>query len=206
MDSEAKASPPKRPNQKRSDQDKASVWGGSRRGRGKGNRLGQRRGKDCKNPDMAHSMGYRFPDSPATDSQDRELGKIAVDYLRKMALHRFGGFSAETLAESIGLGKRRTTDLVKEVSERGRDETVELAKTVLHGMYTGRIAGVLGTMPTKDSRELFRLVNTVADREVKEDTSVFRMWKAAFSVDYLVWEKRRTAWLYKSNARPKSKI
>jgi hypothetical protein len=204
MDTESKKATRQHPS--RAAQDKATPRGGRRRGRGKGSKLATNRGRDCRNPVAKWTNGFRFPDTTATDAQSRELRKIIVDFLRRMTLHRYSGFGAETLAEAVGLSERRTADLVKEVRLPGRDETAELAKTVLQSMLSGRIAGVLGTPHTKDTRELFRLISVVVEREVDQpDANAFRMLKAAFDVDYLIWIKELSPWPYKLDGQPKRK-
>jgi hypothetical protein len=204
MDTESKKSTRQHPS--RATQDKATPRGGRRRGRGRGKSLATSRGPDCRNPVAKWTNGFRFPDATATDAQSRELRKIIVDYLRRMSLHRFSGFGTETLAEAVGLAERRTADLVKEVSQPRRDETVEMAKTVLQSMLAGRIAGVLGNKPTKDTRELFKLISVVAEREVDQPSAnAFRMLKAAFDVDYLIWIRERSEWPFKSDGQPRRK-
>jgi hypothetical protein len=198
-------SPPTRGNRKhplRAKQDQASPRGGKRRSRGRGRPFAAKWGPDCRDFDAVQSRQYRFPDTPATASQKRKLHEIAVGYLRHRALHRFGEFGTDVLADAIGLAERQTATLAKEVSRPGRDETVELAKRVLHAMLNRDIAGTLGTEHTKTSRALFRLVSTIRISEANvtgSDVDAFTVLMAAFRLDYGTWKEERTKWPYTCN-------
>jgi hypothetical protein len=185
-------------------QDKAHSYGGYRRSRRSGGWSSRRRGSDCRPLEAATAQQYRFPDTPATAAQEKALTKIVVDFLRLKHLHRFQEFGVEALASSIGLERRRTSTLLGEVRTPHRDEEAELAKKVFQAMMAREIAGPLGTRYTDRNQALFRLIATVGEFDVAaEDRDQFRMFSAAFRLDYKLWKERREPWPYKENGAPR---
>jgi hypothetical protein len=157
--------------------------------------------------DAAASFGYRFPSDPATPAQQREWQKIISGYVRRIALKQHQEFNVATLASAIGLQPRQTQTLLKEVQDPGRDdETLELAKEILHGMLTGKIAGVLGTEHNDETRAVFKLVRLACGADVgPEDAREFSILMSAFNVDYEPWKLERQPWHYKLNGEPRAR-
>ena len=106
----------------------------------------------------AQSMGYRFPDAPATPRQLAALRRLMVEYLRNHISNKFSDASVELLGELFGLQERQTKTVVSHSRSLQCTAEANLVLRVLHGMHTGEFAGILGTPKSQDNRWFFRLV------------------------------------------------
>ena len=147
------------------------------------------------------SRGLRLPSDPESPAQAREWRKVISSYVRRVTLKTFQQFENKTLASAIGLADRQTQTLLNQVRDPSRgSEDLELAKEILQGMQSNRIAGVLGTDRTDESRAVFSIVFNVRcewERMTAEDTRAFTMLKAAFDLDYYAWRDEREAWPFR---------
>jgi hypothetical protein len=193
-----------RQNPKRAALDKATTVGGfKRRGR-------QRRGaKKCTSFAGPASFGLRFPDRPETTEQHREFEKIVVGYGRRVTVKQFSSFTDKTLGGILGLSDRQVRNIRNQIKRPGRHhEDLELTLEVLQGMQSSRIAGVLGTPHTEESRALFAVIHNT-DRGVAimsgYEQGSFDMFKAAFDIDYELWREERQPWPFKKNGSDRKK-
>jgi hypothetical protein len=108
--------------------------------------------------DESRSMAFRFPDTPATQSQLRTLDKMMFEYLRLVTVKRNPEVSVELLGKLFSLGERQAQTVVSEARSTAGTADANLAVDVLHAMLARKIAGVRGTPKTMDYRWLFRLV------------------------------------------------
>jgi hypothetical protein len=178
--------------------DKATLVGGCKR-RGRKSRKGKKVGA----LDGPASRGLRFPDKPETPEQHRELEKIVVGYGRRLTVKQLGDFTDKTLAGILGLCDRQVRNIRSQIKKPGRHpEDLELALEVLQGMQSGRIAGVLGTDHTEETRALFAIISNTGRRTVEMDADhvrSFDMLKAAFDIDYRPWKKEEKRWVFTKN-------
>jgi hypothetical protein len=193
-----------RQNPKRAALDKATLVGGfKRRGRKR------RGGKKCEALDGPASRGLRFPDKPETPEQHRELKKIAVGYVQRLMVKQFGGFTDETLAKALGVSDRQVRNIRSQVKKPGRHhEDLELTLEILQGMQSGRIAGVLGTPHTEESRELFSIIHATGRRNVEMDPEhvrSFDMLKSVFEIDYRPWKEEVHPWPFRKDGSDRKK-
>jgi hypothetical protein len=189
---------------KRSALDQSTLVGGCKR---RGRKV--RKGKKVGALDGPASRGLRFPEKAETSEQRRELKKIAVGYLRRLTVKQFGAFTDETLSKVLGLGDRQIRNIRSEVRKPGRyPEDLELTLEVLQGMQSGRIAGVLGTDHTEETRALFSIISNTGRRTVEmnaDHVRSFDMLKAAFDIDYRIWTKEVKPWPFKKDGSSRQK-
>ncbi len=106
----------------------------------------------------AQSMGYRFPNAPATPKQLGALRRLMVEYLRNHISNKFSEASVELLGELFGLQERQAKTVVSHSRSLQCTAEADLVLRVLHGMHTGEFAGILGTPRSLDTRWFFRQV------------------------------------------------
>lgn len=174
------------------------VYGGAKRQRSSSGGMRPLHQPPRMLPDFSgQAMGYEFPRKRATPNQMQRLRRLVIDYLRKSVAVQTD-FSSELLGEAFGLKERQAQTVVgkarQEARRMGGGHNTWLVKSVLLGMHTRKIAGVLGTPHTTDTRHLFRLISElVSDLErllhwmPSTDQAAMRMWAAAFQVDYHEW-------------------
>jgi hypothetical protein len=75
-------------------------------------------------------------------------------------------------------------------------------------MQSTRIAGVLGTPHTDESRALFAIIHNTGrrlDDMDAADVPAFDMLKAAFDIDYSLWKEERKPWPFKKDGSDRNK-
>lgn len=170
---------------------RASPRGGGRRSPQQGSRLRCRLGPRCVPDHAAFAQGKRLSTDKASPSQERNLRDLIVRHLQRETIRVYQDLTVPTLAKATGLGERTVLQLLHEVRKPNRREAVEFAAEILRAMLLKRIAGVLGTRRTRETRAMFKIVRGVTEAEGWSAglDSFFREWKAAFDFDYDLWER-----------------
>ncbi len=188
---------------RRRQQAAASPRGGGRRSHQVGTRLRSRPGPICVPDQAAVAQGKQFADEKASPDQERNLRVLIVQHVRREMISRYRDLAVPTLAAAIGCGERKVQQLLQEIRKPDRRESVEFAVEIMRAMLLRRIAGVLCTRHTEETRAVFKMVRDVSEVEARLAGygSDFREWKAAFDVDYDFWKEERKPWPYASNGK-----
>jgi hypothetical protein len=103
---------------------------------------------------------FRFSDDPATAKQlaalDQEIKSYGRRLLAKMCSE--DGFTIPWIADLMGLQERQGKAVVGEACQQEGSARFMLVLNLLHGMLTGKFAGILGTPVTADRAAAFKLV------------------------------------------------
>lgn len=145
----------------------------------------------------AQSRGLRFSCDAATPAQLKSLDNLIVSYLRTYVARRFPDLPVECLSSVFGLGERQTQTIVSRARNEADSSDAFLGIELLHGMHSGKYAGVLGTPKYQTTRWLFGTVHYFDWRDVRfegacdQDHDAFRTLHGAFQIDYTTWLRGR---------------
>jgi hypothetical protein len=143
--------------------------------------------------DAALSCGLRFSTDPATPSQERNLAKIVKTYLQAKHAYDYRDYGADAISVSLGVSESAAEKLLCLVRDPDYLPFPLMAVDVLHGMFSGKIAGVLGTRKTKTTTALFASIfYDFSEYEFNRptDRDFFQRAYAAFRIDFNEWRYR----------------
>ncbi len=147
----------------------------------------------------ARTMGHCFPREPATKKQIQALRARAIEYVRDAIARRFDDAPVEFIGECLGLRERQAMTVVGRLRNRSGSAEANLVIDILHGMQTGKIAGVLGTTHDSFTRWLFSVIRNfdgdtywdeLPEAARPDDLSLLRMLHFSFCEDYREWDTR----------------
>ena len=119
--------------------------------------------------------GFKFSSEPATRAQIKNLTAIVTDYLRRDFIYKYHEvLPAEPLALALKISPRTVNTMLAEARKARTGPTASLVIDILHGMCTGKLAGVRGYRRNAQNQWLFRLVYGF---DVFERDLSFRFWR-----------------------------
>lgn len=144
--------------------------------------------------DLARTRGLRFSSDKATKDQEQALKRLIKKYMQLVFVTQFADAGAEAIKSALNCGESTAHALVKEASKTA-DPWRELLIDVLTGMYSGALAGPLGTSKTSCTKWLFSEMQTYGPSDIPQDGSAdatsMGQLLAMFRADCLEWQYRR---------------
>ena len=161
--------------------------------------------------EAAMARGFEFPDDRATAAQKKALDAMFTEYLRRGSIYRNQHLPGKALAASLGISTRKADYMLAEARAGIGGPTGRLVVDVLHGMLSGKLAGVRGYRRDTTNADIFKIVyncdmyecelqirlhhddqNRRVDRaDIQGNFDQYRMLRAAFRLEYMEWSRSR---------------